>query len=77
MNQHHNYCWRCGKERIFVRSWEEKIGNSIIVTTEMACPDIECQKLVEKANKKTVDKFKASRLKRKQSLSRNGKNRKN
>ncbi len=68
MNQSGNYCWRCGKERIVVRSWEEKVGTSVVTTTETACPDIECQKLVEKANKKRVDKFKASQLKRKRSL---------
>ncbi len=76
MNQYGNYCWRCGKERIFVRSWKEKIGSSVVTTTEMACPDSECQKMVEKANKKNTDKIKASQLKRKLSLSRNGKNRK-
>lgn len=70
MNRHNNSCWRCGKERVVVRSWKEKVGNSIITTTETACPDVECQKLVDKANKKNIDKFQASQLQRKLRLSR-------
>ena len=67
---HSNPCIRCGKERVFVKSWKETIGYSTITTTEMDCPDIECQKIVNKENKKRVDKFKASQLRRKMSLRR-------
>lgn len=77
MNPYPNLCWRCGKERIIVKSWKEKIGYSTITTTETACPDIECQKLVNKENKKRSDKFKTAQLKRKESLNRNGKQRVN
>lgn len=68
-----NPCPRCGKGRIYVKSWKEKVGYSIVTTTETACPDDECQKKVEKDNKKQEEKRKAMQLKRKTSLTRNGK----
>ena len=40
-------CVRCGKQRVVLSVNEEKIGNSIIVTTETICPDPECQKKVD------------------------------
>jgi hypothetical protein len=40
-------CVRCGKPRIILSVKEEKIGNSVIVTTETICPDPECQKKVD------------------------------
>ena len=58
-----NPCIRCGKERIFVRSWKEKIGNSVVTTIENACPDPECQKIVEADNKKAA-KIRSDRLKK-------------
>ncbi|MDP3998947.1 MAG: hypothetical protein Q8P89_05035 [bacterium] len=46
-----NLCIRCGSERIFSKTWEEKIqtfsGVSVAVHTLMVCPDPECQKIVE------------------------------
>lgn len=45
-----NPCTRCGKERIVVKTWREKIGYSVVTTTETACPDKECQKIVYKSN---------------------------
>ncbi len=69
-NIYKNLCSRCGKERIFVKTWEEKIGYSVITTTETACPDEECQKQVEKTNKNQKAKYDASKLRRKISLSR-------
>lgn len=51
-----NVCIRCGKERIVVKTWKEKIGNSVLTYTETACPDKECQKLVEKMNQEKKDK---------------------
>ena len=47
-----NPCPRCGKERIFVKTWKEKIGYSTITTTETACPDKECQSMINKEMKK-------------------------
>jgi len=61
-----NPCTRCGKQRIFVRTWKQKIGYSVITTTETACPDKECQKMVDKGNKNQKDKYDAAQLKRKQ-----------
>lgn len=63
-----NPCTRCGKERIFVRTWKEKIYGSTITTTENACPDPECQKIVEKENKERVEKKRSNELKRKMNL---------
>ncbi|OGK42606.1 hypothetical protein A2954_06280 [Candidatus Roizmanbacteria bacterium RIFCSPLOWO2_01_FULL_37_12] len=47
-----NICIRCGKPRIVVKSWEEKLGFSTITATNTACPDSECQKIVDKNNAK-------------------------
>lgn len=44
-------CIRCGSERIFSKTWEEKTqtfsGVSVAVHTLMVCPNPECQKIVE------------------------------
>ncbi len=52
-----NPCSRCGKERIVLRSWTEKIDNSTILNTEMVCPNPECQKKVVTDNEKQVAKY--------------------
>lgn len=66
-----NRCTRCGKERIVARTWKEKFDNSVIINTEMVCPDKDCQKKVESENKKQKDKNTAMRLDREErSLSR-------
>jgi hypothetical protein len=52
-----NVCIRCGKERVILREWEEHVGNFILTNTETVCPDPECQKLVDKDNKKQRDKY--------------------
>jgi len=57
-----NPCSRCGKERIVSRIWKEKVFNSVIVNVEKICPDPECQKIVNRENKKQKDKYKAIRL---------------
>lgn len=41
-------CTRCGKPRITVRSYEEKTDSGVVVYTETACSDPECQKIVDK-----------------------------
>ena len=41
-------CIRCGKERIVVSSRKEMVSKSEVVYTTTACPDPECQKIVEK-----------------------------
>lgn len=61
-----NPCVRCGKQRIVVKKWKEKIGYSVVYNTEMACPDKECQKKVESENKKQRDKYIGMRQKSEQ-----------
>jgi len=41
-------CTRCGKPRIVVDTYEEKVDNSTVVYTITECSDPECQKLVNK-----------------------------
>lgn len=41
-----NFCSRCGKQRVVVKTYKEKIGNSVVTYTEKACPDPDCQKRV-------------------------------
>jgi len=55
-----NPCIRCGKERITIRVYKEKIGGSVIVATETACPDPKCQAQVVKQLKK--EKLQRERL---------------
>lgn len=43
-----NPCARCGKERVDGKTWEGKIGASVVVYTLTICPDRACQKIVEK-----------------------------
>lgn len=75
-NLYSNPCTRCGKERIIVRTWKETVGYSVVTTRETACPDKACQKMVEQANKKQIDKQEASRLKRKMNLNHSRKTKK-
>lgn len=55
-NTYRNPCVRCGKERIVLRTWEEKLENGTITNTEMVCPDPVCQKAVEAENRKQTEK---------------------
>jgi len=36
-------CYRCGKERVVSKTWKEKVGNSIVETTEYVCTDEKCE----------------------------------
>lgn len=56
-NGYQNLCVRCGKPRIVVRTWEEKLEFTTVTNTEMACPDPECQKMVDAENKKQMDRY--------------------
>ena len=46
-----NICTRCGKQRIFKDSWQEKLvtgqGQSLVTYSQFVCPDPDCQKLME------------------------------
>ena len=61
-----NPCMRCGKERIVVKTWKEKFGDSVIINTESVCPDKECQKKVDIDNKKYSERQAAMKLKSEQ-----------
>lgn len=55
-----NPCVRCGKQRITLRRWKEKIktsaGISEITYEDTICPDPACQKIVEAKQKELRDK---------------------
>jgi len=57
-----NPCIRCGKERIVSKTSKEKMGNSVIITTQTVCPDPACQKLVEKELARQNEKKLAMKL---------------
>ncbi len=42
-----NPCVRCGKERVVVKEWTEKIGQTSMIRTLTKCPDKECQKILD------------------------------
>ncbi len=63
-----NPCTRCGIERIVVKTWEEKVGNSTVVNIETVCPNPECQKKVNSDNKKQHDRYIAMKLKHKNNM---------
>lgn len=42
-----NLCIRCGKQRVIVKTKKEYINSSLVYTTITACPDRDCQKLVD------------------------------
>ena len=41
-------CTRCGKPRIVVKTYEEKVDTSTVTYTITECSDPECQKMVNK-----------------------------
>lgn len=47
MQQNANLCIRCGKVRIFDKTWKEYIGTSLIIRTRSVCADVSCQKIVD------------------------------
>ena len=56
-----NKCTTCGKERIVIRTYKEKIGTSYVTFKEMTCPDPECQKKINKVL--SSEKIKRQRIK--------------
>lgn len=67
-NQFANVCIRCGQHRVISRTWKEKAGNSTVTTTEMMCPTPECQKEVDRDNKRQRDRSAALKLKSEQRM---------
>lgn len=60
-NKPQNPCTRCGKERILLKTWEERMetfsGVEVIqINSKTICPDQKCQKIVEKDLKVQKDK---------------------
>lgn len=51
-------CTRCGKPRIVVDTYEEKVETSTVTYTITECSDPECQKLVNKTLKQEASKRK-------------------
>jgi hypothetical protein len=58
-------CIECGKKRIIVGTYEEKVGNSTVVYKETICADPECQKKVEKTLAKELEKRQQSAMNQK------------
>lgn len=58
-------CIECGKQRVVVGTYEEKVGNSVVIYKETICPDPECQKKVEKTLAKELEKRQQSALNQK------------
>lgn len=61
-----NLCIRCGTQRVVAKTWKEKLGDSVIINTEMICPNTECQKEVDKDNKRQREKNIAIKLRSEQ-----------
>ena len=49
-------CIRCGKERVVLNSYTEKLEKTSVVYTVTVCPDPECQEIVEKGLRIEKDK---------------------
>lgn len=58
-----NPCVRCGTERIVLKTWKERVGNSIVTNTKTICPNPECQKKVDNDNKRQRNRYIAIKLK--------------
>jgi hypothetical protein len=58
-------CIECGKQRIVVRTYEEKVGNSVVVYKETICANPECQKKVDKTLAKELEKRQQSAMNQK------------
>lgn len=62
-----NPCIRCGKERVFFKTWNESTttfsGSLVkIVHTQFVCPDADCQKIVN--SKLTAEREKREEMHR-------------
>lgn len=64
-----NPCTRCGKERIFQKSWQQRIQtysgiDAIQINSRTICPDKACQRIVDKDLKVQKNKREKIRLDR-------------
>ncbi len=51
-----NPCINCGTQRIDGKSWNGKIGTSLITYTQTICSDPACQKIVDEATAARLEK---------------------
>ena len=56
-----NPCVRCGTERVVIKTYTERICESTVTTTQMKCPNPECQSIVNKEIKTQEDRKEALR----------------
>lgn len=63
-------CIRCGKKRIFLKKWSEKVdGKGTLLTyTQTICPDKECQEIVDAKFTEMRERREMSEEKRKHNL---------
>lgn len=57
-NQTNSVCIRCGKTRIFLKTWKdrgERQKGTVITYEQTVCPDKECQKIVDEKFQKMRD----------------------
>ena len=66
--EYRNNCYRCGRERIVLRVWKEKVENSVIENTESVCPDKKCQEVVDQEIRRQRYKYMQTENKRKEML---------
>lgn len=66
-------CIRCGRERVFEKTWKEYIGTSLLTYTRSVCVDAECQKIVDQQIAEQKEKRAFHAQKRLQSQHRRGK----
>ena len=69
-------CIRCGKERVFEKTWKEYVGTSLLTYTRSVCADVACQKIVDAQIALQKEKRDFHAQKRLQSHNRAGNNRK-
>lgn len=66
-------CIRCGKDRIFQKTWKEMVGTSVVTYTRSVCSDPECQKKVDEKLADLKRERAAHEQRRLQSMSRRNK----
>lgn len=70
-----NVCIRCGKVRIFSKTWQEKSGTATLTYSNYVCPDPKCQIIVEKQLAKRVKDKEANEKAREERAQANKRNR--
>jgi hypothetical protein len=63
-----NFCIRCGKPRVDVKTWKEHVKGEVLIHTSTTCPDAECQKIIDKQFAAQKEKRKAAEEEREQRI---------